>query len=77
MEPALRYVLDESEFLSPHGVRSLPRVYKDRLVPIPGTDGDPHEYAVAYVPGDTWTRSRCGWELELAASRFGSRSTFC
>ena len=51
LERALRYLLDESEFLSPHGVRSLSRAYKDRPY-LFRTDGDPHEYAVAYVPGD-------------------------
>jgi Glycosyl hydrolase family 63 C-terminal domain len=29
LERVLRYVLDESEFLSPHGLRSLSRCYKD------------------------------------------------
>src|SRR5436853_1152056 len=51
LERALRYLLDESEFLSPHGVRSLSRVYKDRPY-VFRADGDAHEYAVAYVPGD-------------------------
>jgi hypothetical protein len=51
LERALRYLLDESEFLSPHGVRSLSRVYKDRPY-VFRTDGDAHEYSVAYVPGD-------------------------
>src|SRR5437879_10608116 len=51
LERALRYLLDESEFLSPHGVRSLSRVYKDRSY-VFRADGDAHEYAVAYVPGD-------------------------
>src|SRR5947208_5906112 len=51
LERALRYLLDESEFLSPHGVRSLSRAYKDRPY-VFRADGDAHEYTVAYVPGD-------------------------
>jgi hypothetical protein len=51
LERALRYLLDEREFLSPHGVRSLSRVYKDRPY-VFRADGDDHEYTVAYVPGD-------------------------
>src|SRR6185503_10496398 len=30
LERVLRYVLDEAEFLSPHGVRSLSRAYRDQ-----------------------------------------------
>jgi hypothetical protein len=30
LERVLRYVLDENEFLSPYGIRSMSRVYKDR-----------------------------------------------
>src|SRR5439155_25944783 len=51
LERALRYLLDESEFLSPHGVRSLSRVYLDRPY-VFRADGDSHEYSVEYVPGD-------------------------
>ncbi len=52
LERVLRYVLDESEFLSPHGLRSLSRVHKD----------DPYrfyshgaEHRVEYAPGDSTT----------------------
>ncbi len=51
LERALRYLLNENEFLSPHGVRSLSRVYRDRPY-VFRADGDDHEYTVAYVPGD-------------------------
>jgi hypothetical protein len=51
LERALRYLLDEAEFLSPYGVRSLSRVYKDRPY-VFRADGDGHEYTVAYVAGD-------------------------
>ncbi|HXD16726.1 MAG TPA: hypothetical protein VN654_06900 [Vicinamibacterales bacterium] len=54
LERALRYLLDEREFLSPHGVRSLSRVYKDRPY-VFRADGD-REYEVAYVPGDMDSR---------------------
>src|SRR5918996_542131 len=55
LERALSYLLDESEFLSPHGVRSLSRVHKDRPY-VFRADGDDREYAVAYVPGDMDTQ---------------------
>jgi hypothetical protein len=51
LERALRYLLDEREFLSPHGVRSLSRVYKEHPY-VFRADGDAREYRVAYVPGD-------------------------
>ncbi|HEU4576749.1 MAG TPA: glucosidase [Polyangiaceae bacterium] len=46
----LRYVLDESEFLSPYGVRSLSRVHRDRpfVIQVGG-----REHRVDYVPGDS------------------------
>jgi hypothetical protein len=50
LERVLRYVLDESEFLSPHGVRSLSRVHMDR--PFVLTAGG-REHRVNYVPGDS------------------------
>lgn len=46
----LRYVLDEHEFLSPYGVRSLSRVHKNR--PFELKLGD-EAYRVSYVPGDS------------------------
>ncbi|HZP60567.1 MAG TPA: hypothetical protein VFB27_09615 [Opitutaceae bacterium] len=46
----LRYVFDEAEFLSPHGVRSLSRIYRDRPFVL-ARDGT--EYRVRYVPGDS------------------------
>jgi hypothetical protein len=46
----LRYLLDENEFLSPHGIRSLSRVhqYHPYLVTIGG-----REYRVGYEPGES------------------------
>jgi hypothetical protein len=46
----LRYLLDAGEFLSPHGVRALSRVHKDRpyVLHVEG-----REYRVEYVPGDS------------------------
>jgi hypothetical protein len=46
----LRYVLDESEFLSPHGVRSLSRLHRERPFELP-VDGQIHR--VEYVPGES------------------------
>ena len=45
----LRYVLDESEFLSPHGIRSVSRVHKDRPYEF---DVMGRPYRVDYVPGE-------------------------
>jgi hypothetical protein len=50
LERALRYLLNENEFLSPFGVRSLSRVYKDRPFEF---HCDGHRYTVTYVPGDS------------------------
>lgn len=49
----LRYVFDEAEFLSPHGVRSLSKRYETTPFVL-ATGGERHE--VRYVPGDsdTW-----------------------
>jgi hypothetical protein len=48
----LRYVLDEEEFLSPHGVRSLSRVHQRQpfVFPVGG-----ETYAVGYEPGESRT----------------------
>jgi hypothetical protein len=46
----LHYVLDEKEFLSPYGVRSLSRVYKDNPYAV-RVNGE--AYRVAYVPGES------------------------
>jgi hypothetical protein len=46
----LRYVLDEAEFLSPHGVRALSRVHADRPYVL---EAGGREYRVEYVPGDS------------------------
>jgi hypothetical protein len=49
----LRYVLDESEFLSPYGVRSLSKVHGARPFV---ARLDHSEQRVEYVPGDSQTR---------------------
>ncbi len=46
----LRYVFDEAEFLSPHGVRSLSRRYRSE--PFTLQAGREH-YRVSYVPGES------------------------
>jgi len=50
LERVLSYVFDEKEFLSPHGVRSLSRVYKDTPYVLKAGG---QEYSVDYVPGDS------------------------
>jgi len=49
LERVLRYVFDEQEFLSPHGVRSLSKKYSDKPYVL-RIDGESH--CVNYVPGD-------------------------
>jgi hypothetical protein len=49
LQRVLRYVLDESEFLSPHGIRSVSRVHKDRPYEI-DVHGEIHR--VDYVPAE-------------------------
>jgi len=46
----LRYLLDEEEFLSPYGLRSLSRVHRER--PYVFHVGD-QEYRVDYLPGES------------------------
>jgi hypothetical protein len=50
LERVLRYLLDENEFLSPHGIRSLSRFHKEhpRVYSMGG-----QEHRLAYVPGDS------------------------
>jgi hypothetical protein len=50
LQRVLRYVLDENEFLSPHGIRSLSRVHRDQ--PFVLRYGR-QEYRVGYVPGES------------------------
>src|SRR5207248_9815951 len=45
----LRYMLDENEFLSPYGLRSVSRVHRDK--PYVFSVGN-EEYRVDYVPGE-------------------------
>ena len=52
LERVLRYLLDEREFFSPHGVRALSRVYLD--APYSFRVGD-REHRVAYDPGESTT----------------------
>ena len=49
VERVLRYVLDENEFLSPHGVRSLSRIYKDKPYVL-ALGGRPYE--IRYAPAE-------------------------
>ncbi len=50
LQKVLRYVLDENEFLSPHGVRALSRVHKDRPYSF-WVGGEEHR--VEYVPAES------------------------
>ncbi|HUQ80800.1 MAG TPA: hypothetical protein VM076_06675, partial [Gemmatimonadaceae bacterium] len=47
---ALRYVLDENEFLSPHGIRSLSRFHADQPFVL---DALGTRYSVQYAPGES------------------------
>lgn len=46
----LRYVLDENEFLSPHGIRSLSRVYMDHPY---GLELGGQRYEIRYAPAES------------------------
>ncbi len=50
LERVLRYVLDESEFLSPHGVRSLSRYYKEHPYRF---SADGMTWEIRYVPAES------------------------
>jgi hypothetical protein len=52
LRSVLQFMLDESEFLSPYGIRALSRVHKDRpyVLPVNG-----HEYRVTYEPAESST----------------------
>jgi hypothetical protein len=53
LERLLRRVLDETEFLSPYGVRSLSRAHRDDPFRF---DLDGQDYTVGYVPGESDAR---------------------
>jgi hypothetical protein len=50
LERVLRYLLDENEFLSPYGIRSVSRVHERRPFVLRGNDA---EYVVRYLPGES------------------------
>jgi hypothetical protein len=52
LQSVLRYMLDEAEFLSPHGVRAVSRYHKDRpyVIPVNG-----YEHRVDYEPAESST----------------------
>jgi hypothetical protein len=52
LRAVLRYVLDETEFFSPFGLRSLSRHYKDAPYTI---SIDSQAYSIRYVPGESDT----------------------
>lgn len=52
LERVLRYVLDENEFLSPYGIRSVSRVHKDHPYVF---HQNGQEYRVDYEPGESTT----------------------
>jgi hypothetical protein len=52
LERVLRYLLDESEFLAPHGIRALSRHHRDRPFVL-WADGQEHR--VDYTPGESNT----------------------
>jgi len=52
LERMLRYILDEAEFLSPFGVRSMSKVHAEKPFSI---DLDGRNYSVEYAPGESNT----------------------
>src|SRR5262245_7760979 len=53
LERTLRYMLDEREFLSPHGIRSLSQVHRERPFVL-ALDGQEHEVHYTPAESDTW-----------------------
>ena len=53
LERALRYLLDEQEFLSPYGIRSLSAAYRHEPYVF---HADGREFPVSYMPGDMESR---------------------
>jgi hypothetical protein len=52
LEKVLRYLLDETEFLAPHGIRSVSRIHAERPYVF---DAGGATYSVDYVPGESNT----------------------
>jgi hypothetical protein len=52
LQRVLRYVLDESEFLSPHGIRSMSKFHREHPYLV---DLDGHEHRVDYEPAESRT----------------------
>jgi mannosylglycerate hydrolase MGH1-like protein len=50
LERVLHYMLDEGEFLSPHGIRSISRIHRDRPYVL---EAGGQRYAVDYEPGES------------------------
>jgi hypothetical protein len=50
LEPVLAYLLDEDEFLSPYGVRSLSKAHREAPFTF---DCHGERYTVSYVPGES------------------------
>lgn len=50
MERMLKYILDENEFLSPYGIRSLSRIHETQPFVF---NANGQEHRVSYVPGDS------------------------
>ena len=50
LERVLRYMLDENEFLSPHGIRSLSKIYEQTPFVVRGLG---HEFTVKYEPAES------------------------
>ena len=55
LEGVLRYLVDETEFLSPHGIRSLSRHHLEHPYYFPGAAGGDRECDVRYAPGESDT----------------------
>ena len=70
LQRVLRYVLDEKEFLSPHGIRSLSRGLQGPARMSWNLDGQ--HYEAAYTPRPSPTRP-CSAETPTGAGRSGSR----
>ena len=64
-------MLDENEFLSPYGIRSLSRYHAEHPYVF---NASGQEFRVNYLPAES-DSGEFRWQLELARGRSGCRST--
>jgi len=72
MKCLLRRMLDETEFLSEYGVRSLSRVHKDHPFVL---EENGNRFVIEYSPGDSTTTAFGG--IRTGVARYGCLGIIC